>query len=243
MSSHCQTCCQGWKRVGCTPSSLSAAYVADALSTDSEATLTRSNFFIISFLFLIRLDPRSYRALVRRGMHGNQSTSANPLADGVVAGASVGVWRCHRRCKARCNRQSKHQHAHFKSPPFSFHHYSITNAPIHRSVDSHPSNAQDGSSDDLSIRWATTGGPTPLGRSDAVLRFVLSRQRFVRCCHGRKSPSHCWLGPVSRAGLMSRYSALPLCVTGRAEHFLLTSIVNCSWRVIFWTRPATAVGS
>jgi len=152
MSSHCQTCCQGWKRVGCTPSSLSAAYVADALSTDSAATLTRSNFFIISFLFLIRLDPRSYRALVRRGMHGNQSTSANPLADGVVAGASVGVWRCHRRCKARCNRQSKHQHAHFKSPPFSFHHYSITNAPIHRSVDGHPSNAKDGSSDHLSIR-------------------------------------------------------------------------------------------
>ena len=127
MSLHCQTCCQGWKRVGCTASSLSAAYVADALSTDSAAALTRSNFFIISFLFLIRLDRRSYRALVRRGMHGNQSTSANPLADGVVAGASVGVWRCHRRCKARCNRQSKHQHAHFKSPPFSFHHYSITN--------------------------------------------------------------------------------------------------------------------
>src|SRR5262249_7449472 len=27
-----------------------------------------------------------------------------------------------------------------------------------------------------------------------------------------------------------------LCIT-RAEHFLLTSIVNYSWRVIFWTRP------
>ena len=26
----------------------------------------------------------------------------------------------------------------------------------------------------------------------------------------------------------------------RAEHFLLTSIVNYSWRVIFWTRPARA---
>src|SRR5262249_53448304 len=42
----------------------------------------------------------------------------------------------------------------------------------------------------------------------------------------RKGPSHCWLGPVSRAGLMSRYSALPLCVTGRAERSLvaLTSV-------------------
>src|SRR5262249_16137788 len=26
----------------------------------------------------------------------------------------------------------------------------------------------------------------------------------------------------------------------RAEHFLLTSIVNYSWSVIFWTRPARA---
>jgi hypothetical protein len=34
----------------------------------------------------------------------------------------------------------------------------------------------------------TTGGPTPLGRSDPVLRFVRSRQRFVRCCHGQKRP-------------------------------------------------------
>src|SRR5215472_18056458 len=43
-----------------------------------------------------------------------------------------------------------------------------------------------------------------------------------------KSPSHCWPGQVSRAGLTSRYSTLPLCLTGRAEHFLLTSIVNYS---------------
>jgi len=27
----------------------------------------------------------------------------------------------------------------------------------------------------------------------------------------------------------------------RAQHFLLTSIVNYSWRVIFWTRPARAI--
>src|SRR5262249_60516925 len=32
----------------------------------------------------------------------------------------------------------------------------------------------------------TTGGPTPLSRSDPVLRFVLSRRRFVRRCHRRK---------------------------------------------------------
>ena len=36
-------------------------------------------------------------------------------------------------------------------------------------------------------------------------------------------------------------SALPLLCTRRAEHFLLTPIVNYSWRVIFWTRPARAV--
>src|SRR5262249_35570861 len=33
-------------------------------------------------------------------------------------------------------------------------------------------------------------------------------------------------------------SALFRSASRRAEHFLLTSIVNCSWRVIFWTRPA-----
>jgi len=30
----------------------------------------------------------------------------------------------------------------------------------------------------------TTGGPTPLSRSALVLRFVRSRQGFVRRCHG-----------------------------------------------------------
>jgi hypothetical protein len=32
-----------------------------------------------------------------------------------------------------------------------------------------------------------------------------------------KSPSHCWPGQVSRAGLTSRYSTLPLCITGKAD--------------------------
>src|SRR6516164_9409303 len=35
-----------------------------------------------------------------------------------------------------------------------------------------------------------------------------------------KSPSHCWPGQVSRAGLTSRYSTLPLCITGKAEQLL-----------------------
>jgi hypothetical protein len=34
-----------------------------------------------------------------------------------------------------------------------------------------------------------------------------------------KAPAIDGPGQVGRAGLMSRYSALPLCVTGRAEHF------------------------
>jgi hypothetical protein len=55
----------------------------------------------------------------------------------------------------------------------------------------------------------------------------------------QKGPSHCWPGQVSRAGLTSRYSTLPLCITGGPKHFLLT---NYSWSVIFWTRPAATFG-
>ena len=43
-----------------------------------------------------------------------------------------------------------------------------------------------------------------------------AKDLFVEAMDG-KSPSHCWPGQVSRAGLTMRYSALPLCVTGRAE--------------------------
>src|SRR5215510_2835335 len=46
------------------------------------------------------------------------------------------------------------------------------------------------------ITWAsvgggatTTGGPTPLSRSDPILRFVRSRQRFVRWSHCPMSQS------------------------------------------------------
>src|SRR5262249_41060983 len=39
-----------------------------------------------------------------------------------------------------------------------------------------------------------------------------------------KGPSRCGPGQVSRAGLTSRYSALPLCVTGRAKHPLVALI-------------------
>ena len=60
-------------------------------------------------------------------------------------------------------------------------------------TDNHPGNAKDGASDDLSIRgWGcatTTGGPTPLSRSDPVQRFVRQRQRFVRRYQGR-DPGH-----------------------------------------------------
>ena len=68
--------------------------------------------------------------------------------------------------------------------------------PIHRGIDSHASNAQDGPSDDLGNPWwwhpahgypgqkyANASGSrrrmAPLSRSDPVLRFVRSRQRFV----------------------------------------------------------------
>src|SRR5215510_14060570 len=56
-------------------------------------------------------------------------------------------------------------------------------SPIHRRVDGHPGNTEDCPA----MTWAsvgggatTTDGPTPLSRSDPVLRFVLPRQRFVR---------------------------------------------------------------
>src|SRR5262249_33553528 len=57
-----------------------------------------------------------------------------------------------------------------------------------------------------------------------------------------KGPSlHFRLGQVkqSRATLKVRPSPLG---TRRAEHFWLTSIVNSSWRVIFWTTPAATFG-
>jgi len=62
--------------------------------------------------------------------------------------------------------------------------------------------------------------------------FFQAKDLFVAAVDG-KSPSHCWLGPVSRAGLMSRYSALPLCVTGRAEPFFCRSYGVPSSRVHF----------
>ena len=56
--------------------------------------------------------------------------------------------------------------------------------PVRGCVDGHSGNPEDGPGGHLlSIRGrgaTTTGGPTPLGRSDPVLRFVRSRQRFVR---------------------------------------------------------------
>jgi len=99
----------------------------------------------------------------------------------------------------------------------------------------------------LSIRGATTGGPTLLGRSDPVLRFVRLRQRFVRRCHEgmdakRPQPGGEWCRPgqVEQSGSTLYFGPFLLC-TRRAEHFLLTSIVNYSWRIICWTRPARAV--
>jgi hypothetical protein len=104
-----------------------------------------------------------------------------------------------------------------KSPPFSFHHYSITNTPIHRSVDGHPGNTQDGPSDDLSIR-----GPTLLGRSDPILRFVRSRQRFVHHCHEwKKAPATEGQGKLSRAELSGLFGPIRSALTGWAERFLV----------------------
>ena|SRR6516164_260985 len=40
------------------------------------------------------------------------------------------------------------------------------------------------------------GGVTLLSRSDRGLRFVRSRQRFVRRCHGRKKPQSSTTGAV-----------------------------------------------
>ena len=59
----------------------------------------------------------------------------------------------------------------------------------------------------------------------------------------RKGPSHCWLGPVSRAGLMSRYSALPLCVTGRAEPFFCRLRSSLVQSVFFGQRPQPPLGT
>src|SRR6516165_341497 len=50
----------------------------------------------------------------------------------------------------------------------------------------------------------------------------------------------CRPGQVKQSGSTLYFGPFLLC-TRRAEHFLLTSIVNYSWRVIFWTRPARAV--
>jgi len=72
--------------------------------------------------------------------------------------------------------------------------------PIHGNVDSHASNPQEGASDDLSIRGGgatTTGGPTPLSRSDPVLRFVRSRQTFVRRGHEWKKAPAEWTAGAS----------------------------------------------
>src|SRR5262249_28524032 len=57
------------------------------------------------------------------------------------------------------------------------------------------------------------------------LRSISSRRRRIRerllAEVIGKGPSRCWPGQVSRAGLTSRYSALPLCITGRAKHLLI----------------------
>jgi hypothetical protein len=82
-------------------------------------------------------------------------------------------------------------------------------SPIHRSVDGHASNPEDGPSDHLGIRGRGChhygcGGPkyanaygsrrrmTPPSRSDPVLRFVGLRQTFVRRSHGRKKAPATW---------------------------------------------------
>jgi hypothetical protein len=89
------------------------------------------------------------------------------------------------------------------------------------------SNAEHCPSDNLSVRgqWchyhgcpgpkcANASGSrrrmTPLGRSDPVLRFVRSRQRFVSRCHGtEKAPTIKGRGKLSRAECDIRSSALP----------------------------------
>jgi len=81
-------------------------------------------------------------------------------------------------------------------------------------VDSHVCDPKDCSGDDLSIRGRGCRhhgcpGPkndnasgsrrrmTPLSRSDPVLRFVLSRQRFVRWSQARVAPNCVTASPLS----------------------------------------------
>src|SRR5215831_6763939 len=54
-----------------------------------------------------------------------------------------------------------------------------------------------------------------------------------------KRPRPLKAGQVKQSEATLEVRPSPLC-TRRAEHFLLTSIVNYSWRDIFWTRPARA---
>jgi hypothetical protein len=56
----------------------------------------------------------------------------------------------------------------------------------------------------------TTGGPTPLSRSDPVLRFVRSRQRFVHRSAGARPKARQFVGAlVAALGRISRLVALP----------------------------------
>jgi hypothetical protein len=81
-------------------------------------------------------------------------------------------------------------------------------SPIHRCVDGHAGNFHDCASDDLSIRWATTAGPTPLSRSDPVLRFVRLRQRFLLRCLISLAPE------VSTGRTVLATSAIWICSRG-----------------------------
>src|SRR6516165_8052705 len=87
-------------------------------------------------------------------------------------------------------------------------------SPIHRSVDGHPGNTQDGPSDDLSIHGQGCyhhRGPTPLSRSDPVLDLsVHAKDLFVAPVRNIKSHSSYRRGnnpAVERTGF--RYASLP----------------------------------
>jgi len=80
----------------------------------------------------------------------------------------------------------------------------------------------------------------PPGGFGEILHRLLVDRTWLHSIPGGKGPDHLGPGQVKQSGSTlifgPSYSA-----SRRAEHFLLTSIVNYSWRVIFWTRPARAV--
>jgi hypothetical protein len=70
--------------------------------------------------------------------------------------------------------------------------------------------------------FAQDEGHMSLSRSDAVLRFVRSRQRFVRRCHrGKKAPAIDGRGKLSRAELSGLFGPIRPAFTGRAERFFV----------------------